>query len=64
MKTVLLVVAGCLVVSVGGFAIFKSTEEDRAQDARDTLERAADEFVECYDRSSSYEKCETGSSSG
>jgi hypothetical protein len=62
MKTVLLVVAGCLVVGLGGWLIFKSTEGDRAENARKTLERAADEFVTCYGRSSSYEKCETGSS--
>ena len=62
MKTVLLVLLGCVVLGVGGLMIFKSTEDDRAEDARATLERAADAFVECYDRRSSYEACETKSS--
>lgn len=62
MKIVFLAFAACLVLGVGAFLVIESTEGDRAASARQTLERAANEFVECYEQSSSYEKCETGTS--
>lgn len=62
MKVVLLVTGACVVLALGAFAIFTSTEGDRAADARKTLDRAANEFVQCYERSASYEKCDQGTS--
>jgi len=62
MKAVLLVIGACAVLALGAFAIFTSTEGDRAADARETLDRAANEFVQCYARSRSYERCDPGTS--
>jgi hypothetical protein len=43
-------------------AIINLSEPRRAESARETLDRAASRFVQCYARDESYESCETGTS--
>jgi hypothetical protein len=56
---VLVVAVAVLIVAGLGFDV---TEPRRAANARETLDRAAGMFVQCYRRDASYERCETGTS--
>jgi hypothetical protein len=57
------IVGGILILLVVGAAVVvKITAGQRAMSARDTLERAAREFVECYERVGSYARCDPGTS--
>jgi hypothetical protein len=55
------IVAVVAVPAVAG-VIINVTEPRRAESARETLDRAAGRFVQCYAREASYERCETGTS--
>jgi hypothetical protein len=51
-----------LVVIVTAVAVVKLTAGHRAASARKTLERAAAQFVACYERAGSYAQCDPGTS--
>jgi hypothetical protein len=51
-----------ILLVVGAGVVVKLTAGERAKSARDTLERAAREFVECYERVGSYARCDPGTS--
>jgi hypothetical protein len=55
------IVAVVSVLAVAG-VIINLTGPRRAESARETLDRAASRFVQCYARDESYESCETGTS--
>jgi hypothetical protein len=55
------IVAVVAVLAVAG-GIVSLTGPRRAESARETLDRAASRFVQCYARDESYESCETGTS--
>ena len=56
------VVAVTVLLVLAAVVLVKLTSDQRAGSARDTLERAATRFVECYERRSSYARCDSGTS--
>lgn len=62
MKGMWIVLGVCAIAIAGAVVIVRHTADSRAEMARDTLEKAAERFVACYERDGSYNKCEPGSS--
>jgi hypothetical protein len=60
-KLLALIVVVVAALAVAGVTI-NLTESRRAESARQTLDRAASRFAQCYAREESYENCETGTS--
>jgi Tfp pilus assembly protein PilE len=56
------IVAILILVVIAAYAALTLTEGKRAASARATLERAARQFVECYEQDASYARCDPGTS--
>lgn len=62
MKILSIATIAVVVLVAGVVLAVNLTADDRAASARQTLERAADRFVRCYERDASYARCDAGTS--